>query len=176
MTEYLQRMASYNQWMNERLFAKAGELPAAELAKDRGAFFGSILGTLNHIMVGDLFWLRRFASNKACRETLAGLSEFPTPTTLSDILFDDFAEFTAKRKQLDALIRTFSDTFSEELLAENIRYRNFAGEKHHRPLEAPLQHFFNHQTHHRGQVTTLLSQAGIDPGPTDLMVMLMEES
>ena len=128
MTEYLQRMARYNQWMNERLFAKAGELPADELANDRGAFFGSILGTLNHIMVGDLFWLSRFALNKACRETLAPLAGFPKPTTLSDILFDDFAEFTAARKQLDALIVEFSTTFSEELLAQQIRYRNMAGE------------------------------------------------
>jgi len=175
MTEYLQRMASYNQWMNEKLFAKAGELSAAELAKERGAYFGSILGTLNHIMVGDLLWFSRFALNKHCRESLPWLSDFPKPTSLSDILFDDFSELTATRKELDALIVEFSEAFTDELLAQPISYRNMAGEKHTRPLGPLLQHFFNHQTHHRGQVTTLLFQAGIDPGPTDLLVMTMEE-
>jgi uncharacterized damage-inducible protein DinB len=63
MTSYLTRMARYNQWMNQRLFDKVQLLSAAEIAKNRGAFFGSILGTLNRILVGDMFWLRRFSSS-----------------------------------------------------------------------------------------------------------------
>ena len=176
MTEYLQRMARYNQWMNNRLFAKVAELPKEAIAEDRGAFFGSILGTLNHIMVGDLLWFSRFALNKYCRESLPQLSGFPKPTSLSDILFEDFAEFTAKRKELDTLILEFSKTFTDELLAQPISYRKLDGEKHTRPLGTLLQHFFNHQTHHRGQTTHILFHAGIDPGPTDLLVMMMEES
>ena len=177
MTEYLQRMARYNRWMNRKLFAKVSELPADAIAEDRDAFFGSILGTLNHILIADLFWLHRFATSPACREALAHpLTEYPTPATLRDILFDDFAELTETRRSLDGLILDFSETWSDELLAQPIHYRNMAGEKQERPLGQLLQHFFNHQTHHRGQATTLLFQAGIDPGPTDLLVMMMDES
>jgi len=175
MTQYLRRMARYNQWMNGKLYARARELPGTEIAKDRGAFFGSILGTLNHIMVADLFWLRRFAVSKSCSDVLAPLTGMPVPTGLRDLLFDDIDAMTAQREELDALILDFADTWTDALLGEDIRYRNVAGEKHARPLGPLLQHFFNHQTHHRGQATTLLFQAGIDPGVTDLLVMLMEE-
>ncbi|MDQ6965521.1 MAG: DinB family protein [Mariprofundaceae bacterium] len=176
MTEYLQRMARYNQWMNRKLFEKTALRPAEAVRKNRHAFFASLLGTLNHIMVAELFWLRRFAAHKACKESLAALADFPTPESLHDILFPDFTEFAAARERLDALILAFSQAWTDELLATPIRYRNMAGEKHERELGPLLQHFFNHQTHHRGQATTLLFQAGIDPGPTDLLVMLMEES
>lgn len=175
MHEYLQHMARYNRWMNRRLFTKVGELPAAAIAEERGAFFGSILGTLNHIMVADLFWLSRFSTHEDCRESLAPLQDFPKPASLKDILFEDFYEFTATRERLDDLILEFSQTWTDSLLAQPIRYRNMAGEKKERPLAHLLQHLFNHQTHHRGQTTTLLFQAGIDPGPTDLLVMMMEE-
>ncbi|MDX8391696.1 MAG: DinB family protein [Mariprofundaceae bacterium] len=175
MIEYLQRMARYNEWMNRKLFEKTALLPAEAIHKNRHAFFGSILGTLNHIMVAELFWLRRFAANKACKESLAALPDFPTPESMRAILFPDFTEFTTARKHLDALILDFSRTWTDELLATPIRYRNMAGEKHERELGPLLQHFFNHQTHHRGQATTLLFQAGIDPGPTDLLAMMMDE-
>ncbi|PIW44913.1 MAG: damage-inducible protein DinB [Zetaproteobacteria bacterium CG12_big_fil_rev_8_21_14_0_65_54_13] len=175
MIEYLQRMARYNRWMNRKLFAKVSELPARDIAEDRDAFFGSILGTLNHIMVADLLWLHRFASNKACHEALMPLAEFPTPSLLRDILYKEFSDLSDARNQLDVLILEFADTWTDELLAGMVHYRNMAGGKQQRPLGDLLQHFFNHQTHHRGQATTLLFQAGIDPGPTDLLVMMMEE-
>jgi len=175
MTGYLTRMARYNQWVNRRLYDKVQLLPAAEIAEDRGAFFGSILGTLNHILVGDMFWLRRFSSSKLCKDALTPISEMTMPTSLRDILFDDIQILRTKREEMDALILDFSDTWNDEILASPIHYRNMAGEKHQQPLGALLQHFFNHQTHHRGQVTTLLFQAGIDPEATDFLVMMMEE-
>jgi len=174
MTGYLTRMAQYNQWVNRRLYDKVQLLPAAEIAEDRGAFFGSILGTLNHILVGDMFWLRRFSSSKLCKDALAPAREMAMPGSLRDILFDDIQILRTKREEMDALILDFSDTWNDEILASAIHYRNMAGEKHQQPLGALLQHFFNHQTHHRGQITTLLFQAGIDPEATDLIVMLME--
>jgi len=82
----------------------------------------------------------------------------------------------SKREEMDALILNFSETWNDEVLASPIRYRNMAGEKHQQLLGALLQHLFNHQTHHRGQITTLLFQAGIDPEATDLVMMLMEEN
>jgi len=175
MTQYLCRMAHYNQWMNRKLYAKVRELSNAEIAKDRGAFFGSILGTLNHIMVADIFWLRRFAGHESCSDVLAPLTGMPVPTDLRDLLFENIEAMAVQCEELDALILAFADTWTDELLGEDIRYRNTAGEKHVRPLGPLLQHFFNHQTHHRGQVTTLLFQAGVDPGVTDLLVMMMEE-
>jgi len=175
MTNYLTRMARYNQWMNRRLYDKVQLLPAAEIAKDRGAFFGSILGTLNHILVGDMFWLRRFSSSKQCKDALAPIREMTMPSSLRDILFDDMQELRSKREALDTLILDFSQTWNDEILATPIRYRNMAGEKHQQLLDALLQHLFNHQTHHRGQVTTLLFQTGIDPEATDLIMMLVEE-
>ena len=171
MPEYLKRMADYNRWMNDKLFARANELPVEALREDRGAFFSSILGTLNHIMVADLFWLRRFATNKACREALVGLAEFPVPGSLREILYSDFSDLTEARNQLDVLILEFSETWTDELLAQPIRYRNMAGEKQERPLGSLLQHFFNHQTHHRGQVHAMLTAAGHDAPVTDLIIM-----
>ncbi|PIY51907.1 MAG: damage-inducible protein DinB [Zetaproteobacteria bacterium CG_4_10_14_0_2_um_filter_55_20] len=175
MIEYLQRMARYNRWMNRKLFEKTALLPAEAIRKNRHAFFASLLGTLNHIMVAELIWLRRFATHKDCKDVLASLSELPETKGLREILFKDFNDFTDVRERLDGLIVDFSQTLSDELLAAPIAYRNMAGEQHEHELGKLLQHFFNHQTHHRGQATTLLFQAGIDPGPTDLLVMLMEE-
>jgi len=171
MMEYLQRMARYNQWVNRRLLDKVQLLPAAGIAEDRGAFFGSILGTLNHILVADMFWLRRFSSSKACKGVLAPMREMVMPTGLRDVLFDDVQALRVKREEMDGLILNFSETWDDEMLASSIRYRNMAGEKHEQPLGALLQHLFNHQTYHRGQVTTLLFQAGVDPEATDLLVM-----
>ncbi len=174
MISYLTNMARYNQWVNRRLYDKVQLLPATEIATDRGAFFGSVLGTFNHILVGDMFWLRRFSSSKLCKDALLPILEMPMPTSLGDVLFDDIQTLRTKREEMDALILDFSDTWNGEMLASPIRYRNMAGEKHQQPLGALLQHLFNHQTHHRGQVTTLLFQAGIDPEATDLIMMLME--
>jgi len=174
MTSYLTNMARYNQWVNRRLYDKVQLLSAAEITKDRGAFFGSILGTLNHILVGDMFWLRRFSSSKLCKQVLAPIRDMPMPTSLRDVLFDDTQTLQTKREEMDALILDFSQTWNDAMLASPIRYRNMAGEKHQQPLGALLQHLFNHQTHHRGQITTLLFQAGIDPEATDLIMMLME--
>ncbi len=175
MFEYLQRMARYNQWMNQKLYAKVQLLSAADIAKDRGAFFSSILGTLNHILVADMFWLRRFSGAKVCKQALAPMRELTMPSSLSDILYEDMQALTAARQNMDTLILAFSQTWTEQTLKENIAYRNLKGEKQQQPLGALLQHVFNHQTHHRGQITTLLFQAGIDPEATDLLVMMMEE-
>jgi len=84
MSSYLTNMAEYNRWVNRRLYDKVQLLPAAEIAKERGAFFGSILGTLNHILVGDMFWLRRFSSSKLCKDALAPVREMAMPTSLRD--------------------------------------------------------------------------------------------
>lgn len=175
MLEYLMRMARYNQWANRRLFAQAAKLPAAEIAADRGAYFRSILGTLNHIYVADVLWLVRFGSSDACQPMLQPVGDIPAPTALDEIYFDSIDDFVGDRDRLDTLIMDFSRTWTDEMLAAVITYKTLAGDSMSQPLGQLLQHFFNHQTHHRGQATTLLFQAGIDPGPLDLLAMLREE-
>ena len=168
-------MARYNQWMNQKLYAKVAELSDEEIAKDRGAFFPSILHTLNHLLVGDLLWFHRFAMSKACKEHLTAMKDQPKPRSLDELMFADFKTLRAQRESMDALVLEFSNTWDETMLNSDIRYRSMDGGKHQRPLSELLQHVFNHQTHHRGQVTTLLFQAGIDPEATDLLVMMMEK-
>jgi len=176
MIEYLQRMARYNQWMNQKLYDKVQLLSDDEIAKDRGAFFSSILGTLNHILVGDLLWFRRFAASKVCKEHLTAMKDIPRPTSLDGLLFTDIRALHEQRELMDKLILDFSHTWNQTMLQSDIRYRDMKDNKHQRPLGELLQHVFNHQTHHRGQVTTLLFQTGIDPEATDLLVMMMEEN
>jgi uncharacterized damage-inducible protein DinB len=165
-------MAHYNRWMNERMFDAAASLDAAALAAERGAFFGSILGTLNHIAVADTIWLHRFARHEAAFTTLVALSDFPQPSALTQPLAPDLAGLRAYRQSLDALIERWVAELTHDHLAGSISYSNMAGVKSSRNFGALLQHFFNHQTHHRGQASTLLFQAGVDVGVTDLLALI----
>lgn len=165
-------LAEYNRWMNERLFEAAERLDEAELAADKGAFFGSILGTLNHIAVADTIWLHRFAQHRAAFPALRALSGFPRPSSLRDTLAADLASLREYRQRLDALIQRWVLELTTEHLAENLAYPNMAGVVSSRRFGALLMHFFNHQTHHRGQVSTLLFQSGVDMGITDLLALI----
>ena len=165
-------MAAYNRWMNERLYAAAGTLGAEALAADKGAFFGSILGTLNHIAVADTIWLHRFAQHELSFASLGALAGFPQPSSLSQPLAPDLQGLRAYRQALDALIERWVAELTPGHLAADIAYRNMAGVAASRSFAALLQHFFNHQTHHRGQVSTLLCQSGVDVGVTDLLAII----
>ena len=165
------RMAHYNRWMNERMFDAAARLDDAALAADRGAFFGSILGTLNHIAVADTIWLRRFAQQPASA-ALPALGGFPVPSSLRETLAPDLAGLRRCRTRLDELIVQWACGLTSEQLSSELRYANTAGVVSTRSFGALVQHFFNHQTHHRGQVSTLLFQAGIDVGVTDLLALV----
>jgi uncharacterized damage-inducible protein DinB len=171
---HVERMAEYNAWMNSRLYATAGRLPADELARDRRAFFGSILGTLNHIVVADTTWLQRFAGLPGRHAALDPLRAMPpqVPMALDAVSFPDFDALSAHRAMLDAMIEHWVATLTEDDLGQVLHYANTRGDRFDRELFALLMHFFNHQTHHRGQATTLLSQAGIDVGVTDLLALV----
>ena len=167
-------MASYNEWMNAKLYETAGKLPAEELAADRKAFFGSILGTLNHIVVGDTVWLKRFATHPANYPALEPLRVSELPKSLDQILFTDFAALSARRKQLDKIIIDWAASVTDADLDHTLHYSNMKGVPGRRNFGSLAMHFFNHQTHHRGQATTLLFQAGLDVGVTDLMALIPE--
>jgi len=157
---YCQLMARYGRWKNERMFAALAALPDAERKRDRGAFFGSIHATLNHIVWADRVWIGRFTG------TPYGVAAFGIDQ------FDDFGALARAREEADTLILDWAGRVDEHWLASTLDYRASSDGKR-RLLAAwvGVAHLFNHATHHRGQVTTLMKQAGATPGVTDLPYM-----
>ncbi|NWK78870.1 DinB family protein [Aquitalea sp. LB_tupeE] len=170
--EQLALQARYNQWMNDKLYQAAARLPAAVLQQDNGAFFGSLFGTLNHIVVGDTLWLQRFARHPAAFAALQPVLEIPRPASLDGLLFDQLAELAARRQLLDEVIIQLCSALEDSDLDQPLAYHNTRGIAQCKNFHALLLHFFNHQTHHRGQATTLLSQLGEDVGVTDLIALI----
>jgi len=145
MSRYV-TFAGYNAWCNERLYDAAAKVSDADYRRDRGAFFKSLHGTLNHLLLGDVIWMQRFTG------------EGMLPKTLDEILHDDFATLRAARRAMDDRISRYVGALSEADLARPIRYRTFVNQVDIEQVLAPaLDHFFNHQTHHRGQAHALLS-------------------
>lgn len=171
-TEHIALMANYNQWMNRKLYDAALTLTDAELAMDRQAFFGSILGTLNHLVLGDTVWLKRFAQHPAGFSALVPMQAVATPADLKQLAFADIRQLAAHRTWLDQLIVDWSHTVQETDLDHRLHYSNMRGVTADKDFFSLLVHFFNHQTHHRGQATTLLTQAGLDVGTTDLLALI----
>jgi len=157
---YCAAMAEYNQWMNERLYAACDILEDSERKKDRSAFFGSIHRTLNHILYGDLAFLSRFTGNPAVVPEL-GVD-----------LYHEFQALWAARSKLDIRILDWAQSLSRDWLSEELTYESKVdGITRTVPRWILVTHMFNHETHHRGQITTLLSQMGLDIGTTDIPFM-----
>lgn len=167
-------LASYNQWMNARLYDAAATLPHEALVADRGAFFKSVLGTLNHLVIADTIWLKRFALHPAAPAVLAQLQDTPLPAALDAMPYADLASLRQRRQWLDEIIVAWVAGLHAGDLDSTLHYRNTRGVAFRRRLGGLAMHFFNHQTHHRGQITTLLSQAGVDVGVTDLVALVPE--
>jgi uncharacterized damage-inducible protein DinB len=172
MLEHLRLLSRYNQWMNEKLYSTAAQLPADELARDCGAFFGSLLGTLNHIMVADIIWLQRFSEHPEHHPALDRLRAMPKPHALAQPLLDDFSALSEERRRLDDTIITWCEQLSASDLSHKLAYHNMKGVASVKNYGSLMLHFFNHQTHHRGQATTLLAQQGLDIGVTDLLALI----
>lgn len=169
-------MASYNEWMNAKLYEAAAKLSPQELAADRKAFFGSIIGTLNHIAVGDTIWLKRFATHPANHAALDPVRQLPAPASLDQLLFADLGELLHHRTVLDEVIQRWAAALTEEDLRHVLHYTSTKGVPANKRFSSLVMNFFNHQTHHRGQATTLLSQAGVDAGVTDLLALIPNET
>jgi uncharacterized damage-inducible protein DinB len=154
---YCQMMARYNRWMNERLYALVGGIDDAERRRDRGAFFGSMHGTLNHLLWGDRMWLGRF------------IGEPCTVPAFGADMFADFAVLSRERERTDRDILDWAGNVTPDWLAGTLSYTSRVdGRTRELSRAVAAIHFFNHGTHHRGQLTTLMKQAGCDPGVTDL--------
>lgn len=162
MRNHFANLAQYNRWANGRLYDAVATLSPAEYGRDRKGFFRSVQGTLNHILVGDRLWLRRLTG------------EGSQPRTLNQILYETFAELRPAREDEDERILRVVGGCSEEALSGNLAYENYRGQRFEQPLWQVLDHVFNHQTHHRGQVHDMLSQTGMDPPELDLIYFLRE--
>jgi uncharacterized damage-inducible protein DinB len=159
---YVRMMARYNHWQNQSIYAAADTLPAALRRQDRGAFFRSIEGTLNHILWGDMMWMHRFAGTP--RPT-GGIPQSPERVA-------DWELLKAERVSFDQTIIEWADRLMEKGLDGNLTWFSGAlGVEVTRPLAMLVVHFFNHQTHHRGQVHAMLTAAGAKPEDTDLMIL-----
>ena len=169
-------MAAYNEWMNARRYAAAAKLPAAELAAERKAFFGSIIGTLNHIVVGDTLWLKRFATHPSRHAALEPIRALPAPAALDEVLFPGLGDLLDRRKLLDGVIKAWAAALTNEDLLHVLRYADMKAVVSEKRFSSLIAHFFNHQTHHRGQATTLLYQAGQDVGVTDMLALIPNET
>lgn len=157
-SDFLRLCARYNRWMNERIYAVCTGIPDAERRRDRGAFFRSIHGTLNHLLLADRIWLARFRHE-----------DFEI-RSLDEELYADWDELCRERGRTDAEIASFLGSLGDEQLAAPFAFTSFVNpQRRVFPLWVLVTHFLNHQTHHRGQLTTLLSQAGLDYGVTDLI-------
>lgn len=160
---YLRIFAAYNIEMNRRLYDASARLSDAERRMDRGAFWQSIHGTLNHLLWGDQQWMSRFA----------GWPKNTRPLKDSCRLHDDFGALRVAREDADLRIADWTGSVTEAWLAEDMVWFSGAQQKEMRKPHALLMmHFFNHQTHHRGQVHAMLTAAGQQTGDTDLAFIL----
>ncbi|WP_394834637.1 DinB family protein [Pendulispora rubella] len=160
-TTYVVTMAAYNRWQNDNLYGAADALSEAERTLDRGAFFGSIQGTLNHILWADEVWLGRFS----------GRPHPATPIHRSHDRYQDWNELRAARIGLDADIAAWAEALDPAWLAQAPARSGASKTKPPRPHAFLVVHMFNHQTHHRGQVHAMLTAAGARPSDTDLLKM-----
>jgi len=157
LNNYFELLARYNQWMNEKLYQVCAEIPDQKRKEDLGAFFQSIHGTLNHLLYGDKAWMGRFTGHPY------------SITVIGQNLYDNFKELRKERIKTDQEILKWSHSLSVEWLESPFEYTSNVDQKTRiLPTWILVTHLFNHQTHHRGQVTTLIKQLGYEPGITDL--------
>lgn len=158
--------AHYNRWANARLYQAATGLDDTEYRAERGAFFGSVHRTLNHLLVADRIWMARFAGD-----------ETGAAPPLDAVLFETLSDLAQARDAEDARIIDFAETLDGARLAAPIRYANSSGRRFQQPLDSALDHFFNHQTHHRGQVHALLTGLrGRDGAPSLDLILFQRET
>lgn len=164
--DVLRFKSQYNVWMNHQLYELCAGLTDSQRKRDLGAFFKSIHGTFNHIYLVDTLWLSRCTDAVIC----AG-------TSLDDEVFSDFESLTLAHTALSQQLSQFIDRLSESDLNQVITYKSMqSGQTKTLPLGLLLFHLFNHQTHHRGQITAMVSQFVDDFGSTDMIFMPLAEA
>lgn len=161
--EYVLLMARYNAWQNKQLRSVFKMMDEAELTFERGAFFGSIFGTMNHILWGDTLWMSRFCSDAPAPVVAGAESATCTPT---------YGAWDAERFRLDGRIRIWAQTLSNmDLCGEESWFSGAINQQVTQPKAVCITHMFNHQTHHRGQISQMLMAAGFTPPVSDIIFM-----
>ena len=159
---YVQHMARYNRWQNDGLYGVAEGLSDEERRRERGAFFGSIHKTLNHLLWADRMWMSRFAPTPK--------PEGGIPQSVS--LYEDWDDLKRHRAAFDATIIEWADALDPAWIEGDLTWYSGAAKRDvTKPKSVLLMHFFNHQTHHRGQVHCMLTQAGVKAHVSDLVAM-----
>ncbi|MCJ2033828.1 DinB family protein [Methylobacterium sp. J-068] len=165
LADHMRTMAAYNAWANDRLYAAAAKLPDDAYRQEAGAFFGSLHGTLNHLLVVDRLWLRRLTG------------EGGAPNRLDVILFEDLEDLRRARVAEDARLEAYVAGLSAGGLAAIFDYATTSGVPQRQPRSEALAHLFNHQTHHRGQAHAILTRLGVaEPPSLDLLLMQRERA
>jgi len=161
--DYARAMAAYNRWQNRSLYREADALTEAERKQPCGAFFGSIHATLSHLLFGDQIWMHRFAGTPAPRAKSIAESVGAIP---------DWADLKQQRSAFDEAILAWAERLEPDWLVGDMTWFSGAlGREVTKPRALLVTHFFNHQTHHRGQVHCLLTQFKRKPDDTDLPFM-----
>jgi uncharacterized damage-inducible protein DinB len=156
MIEHLRMLARYNRIANQRLYGACAEISDGEYRRPRAGSFSSIHGLLNHLLLSDRLWMKRFQG------------EASTTPPLDLILCENFTDLKAARAEEDARIEQFFAVLDARFLGTPLRYKNNQGKDYVEQAAVAVLHFFNHQTHHRAQVHVMLSQAGVKPPSLDL--------
>jgi uncharacterized damage-inducible protein DinB len=161
--DYARLMARYGAWQNKSLIMAAEELDEDARRLDRGTFFGSISGTLNHLLWGDRIWMSRFAGTRV--PTMPTIAESHRETEM-------WGDYMFARGKMDAQIIDWAGKLNDGWFAADLTWwSGAAGREVSKPKGMLVTHFFNHGTHHRGQVHAMLTAAGVKPGDTDLFLM-----
>jgi uncharacterized damage-inducible protein DinB len=163
MKAHFERMARYNRWANRRIYGVVAQLEPEEIQAPRSGFFPSIAKTLNHMVVTDRIWMGRFTGNLSDHKRL---DEAP---------YTDFAALTAAREAEDQRIIAFFRELTQARIDSVFEYKNTAGEPKSSEMLPVLAHFFNHQTHHRGQAHAMISSTQVAPPPLDLIYFIYED-
>lgn len=159
---YARMMAAYTRWQNQSLMTAADTLSDGDRAADQGAFFGSIDATFAHLLWGDSIWLSRFGAAPAPQATSIADGTAPLP----------WGAFCARRRDVDALIIQWAESLDPQDLEGDLSWFSGAtGRQMSRPRRQLIVHFFNHGTHHRGQIHAMLTRLGTTPWDTDLPFM-----
>ena len=159
MTSRTKMFADYNAWANGRIYAAAAQLPESDYKADRGAFFKSLHGTLNHLLSADRIWMKRFTGSG------------DAPSVLDAILYDTLPELWAARQSEDQRIQAFAAELDDAALGRRLRYSTITNPARvEQDLGPALDHFFNHQTHHRGQAHVILTGLGREAPSLDMVL------
>ena len=161
---YVKSMARYGAWQNSQLIDACAPLSEAELRADRGAFFGSLFATMNHLLWADMSWLARLSPAHATTPHV--------PAAEHGEMTPDFNIWRAERVKMDRQILSWAETVTCDMFSGELSWvSDLLGRSFTKPYDLCVVHFFNHQTHHRGQMHHMLSSLGKDTAVSDLLFM-----